>query len=84
MGTNKDRIEKLELEMQELKEGVQKMNMDSQSSFAELKELFFKGFEKGESSTDKEKGSFQSYGNHNSGHSNGPKGSNNYTKLEFP
>jgi TolA-binding protein len=84
MATNKDRIEKLESEMQELKEVVQKMNMDSQASFVELKELFFKGFEKGESSTDKEKGLFQSHGNHNSGHSNGSKGSNNYTKLEFP
>jgi hypothetical protein len=30
MATNKDRIEKLELEIQEIKEGMQKMNTDSQ------------------------------------------------------
>jgi hypothetical protein len=47
MATNNDRIEKLELEIQELKEVMQKMNTESQSSFAELKELFFKGFEHG-------------------------------------
>jgi hypothetical protein len=78
MATNKDRIEKLELEIQDLKEVMQKMNAESQSSFAELKELFFKGFEHGESSADK--------GNRNqsSGHSNGSKGSSNFTKLEFP
>jgi hypothetical protein len=55
MATNKDHIEKLELEIQELKEVIQKMNMESQSSFVELKELFFKGFEQGESSANKGK-----------------------------
>jgi len=33
MATNNDRIEKLELEIQELKEVMQKMNTESQSSF---------------------------------------------------
>jgi len=84
MATNKDRIEKLELEIQELKEVMQKMNAESQSSFAELKELFFKGFEHGESSADKGNGSFLGHENHSSGHSNGSKGSSNFTKLEFP
>jgi len=60
------------------------MNTESQSSFVELKELFFKGFEHGESFVDKGKGSFQGHGNHSSGHSNGSKGSGNFTKLEFP
>jgi hypothetical protein len=41
--------------MKELKEVMQKMNTKSQSSFAELKELFFKGFEQGESFADKRK-----------------------------
>ena len=42
MATNKDRIEKLESDMQELKESVQKMTTESQdlgSSVRELKEL---------------------------------------------
>jgi hypothetical protein len=59
MATNKDRIEKLELEMKELKEVMQKMNTESQSSFAELKELFFKGFEQGESSQTKDNDHFR-------------------------
>jgi hypothetical protein len=37
---------------------MQKMNTESPSSFAELKELFFKGFEHGESSVDKGNGSY--------------------------
>ena len=44
MATNKDRIEKLEAEMQELKESVQKMTIESQplgSSMHEIKELFY-------------------------------------------
>lgn len=43
MANNKDRIEKLEAEMQELKESVQKMTTKSQpldSSMSEIKELF--------------------------------------------
>ena len=42
MATNKDRIEKLESDMQELKESMQKMTTESQdlgSSIRELKEL---------------------------------------------
>jgi hypothetical protein len=84
MATNKDRIEKLELEIQELKEVMQKMNTESQSKFAELKELFFKVFEHGESFADKGNRSFMGHKNHSSGHSNGSKGSSNFTKLEFP
>jgi hypothetical protein len=49
----------------------------------DYKELFSKGFDQGESSAAKEKGSFQGHGNHSSGHSNGSKGSSNFTKLEF-
>jgi hypothetical protein len=83
MATNKDHIEKLELEIQELKEVIQKMNTESQSSFVELKELFFKGFEQGESSANKGKWSFQGHKNHPSRQSNGSKGSSDFTKLEF-
>ena len=42
MATNKDRIEKLESEMQELKESMQKMTIESQSlgsSMREIKEM---------------------------------------------
>jgi hypothetical protein len=84
MATNKDRIEKLELEIQELKEVMQKMNTESQCKFAELKELFFKVFEHGESFADKGNRSFMGHRNHSSGHSNGSKGLSNFTKLEFP
>jgi hypothetical protein len=91
MATNKDRLEKLESEMQELKDGMQKLSSDSQSNFKEsqsnlkeIRELLSKSFEQGESSADKEKGPFQMHGNHSSGHWGGSKGSNNFTKLEFP
>ena len=45
MATNKDKIEKLESEMQELKEGMQKMTTESQylgSSMREIKEMLSK------------------------------------------
>lgn len=48
MATNKEYLEKLKLEMQELKEGRQKMSAESQSKFRELRELFSKSLEKGE------------------------------------
>ena len=59
MATTKDRLEKLELEMQELKEGMQKMIVESQSNFRELRELFSKSLERGESSAAKENGLVQ-------------------------
>jgi len=51
MATNKDRIERLELEIQEIKEEMQKMNTDSKVSLAEIKELLSKSLDQGESST---------------------------------
>jgi hypothetical protein len=59
MTTNKDRLEKLELEMQKLKEGIQEMSAESQSNFRELRELFSKSLERGEPSATKEKGHFK-------------------------
>jgi hypothetical protein len=61
MATNKDCIEKLEMEMHELKERIQKiqmMSVESQSNFLKLKELFSKSLEKGKSSATKKKGHF--------------------------
>ena len=49
MATNKDKIEKLEREMQELKESMQKMTTKSQSlgsSVREIKEMLFKSRDK--------------------------------------
>ncbi|XP_059441769.1 zinc finger BED domain-containing protein RICESLEEPER 2-like [Corylus avellana] len=46
MATNKECLQKLKLEMQELKEGRQKMSAESQSKFCELRELFSKSLEK--------------------------------------
>ena len=49
MATNKDRIEKLESEMQELKENMQKMTTKSQSlgsSMREIKEMLSKSHDK--------------------------------------
>ena len=49
MATNKDRIEKLESEMQELKENMQKMTTKSQSlgsSMLEIKEMLSKSHDK--------------------------------------
>ena len=49
MATNKDRMEKLESEMQELKESMQKMNTKSQSlgsSVREIKEMLSKSRDK--------------------------------------
>jgi hypothetical protein len=62
MATNKDRIEKLELEIQEIKEGMQKMNTDSQVSFAEIKGLLSKSLDQGESFAVKDRGPFQGHG----------------------
>jgi hypothetical protein len=84
MDTNKDRIEMLELEIQEIKEGMQMMNTDSKVSLAEIKELLSKSLDQGESSTTKDRGSFQDHEQQNAGHSNGSKGSGGFTKLEFP
>jgi hypothetical protein len=56
MATNKDHIEKLELEFQNLKSGMQKLSTDSEVNFRELKEMFAKSLEKGESLGTKEKG----------------------------
>ena len=84
MATNKDCLKKLELEMQELKEGMQKMSAESQSNFRELRELFSKTLERGESSATKEKGPFQMAGENSSGHSNGSKRSGGFAKLDFP
>jgi hypothetical protein len=58
MATNKDRIERLELEIQEIKEEMQKMNTDSKVSLAEIKELLSKSLDQGESSTTTDMGSF--------------------------
>jgi hypothetical protein len=58
MATNKDRIERLELEIQEIKEEMQKMNTDSKVSLAEIKELLSKSLDQGESSTTTDIGSF--------------------------
>ena len=82
--TNKEIIEKLEMEIHELKEGIEKLGTKSQSNFRELKELFSKSLEKGESFGTKDQGSFQGHGDHSTRHSNGSKGSNGYTKLDFP
>ena len=49
MATNKDQIEKLESEMQELKESIQKMTTESQSlgsSMREIKEMMHKSCDK--------------------------------------
>ena len=49
MATNKDRIEKLESEMQKLKESMQKMTIESQSlgsSMCEIKEMLSKSRDK--------------------------------------
>ena len=49
MATNKDKIEKLESEMQELKENMQKMTTNSQSlgsSMREIKEMLSKSHDK--------------------------------------
>jgi hypothetical protein len=63
---------------------MQKMNTDSQVSFAEIKELLSKSLDQGESSAVKDKGLFQGHRHHKSGHPNGSKGSGGFTKLEFP
>ena len=84
MATNKDCLKKLELEMQELKEGMQKISAESQSNFRELRELFSKSLERGESSATKEKGPFQMARENSSGHSNRSKGSSGFAKLDFP
>ena len=49
MATNKDKIEKLESEMQELKESMQKMTIESQSlssSMRGIKEMLSKSHDK--------------------------------------
>lgn len=84
MATNKDRIENLELEIQEIKEGMQKMNTDSQVCLAKIKGLLSKSLDQGESSVVKDKGPFQGHGHQNSGQPNGSKGAGGFTKLEFP
>jgi hypothetical protein len=60
------------------------MSAESQSNFRELKELFSKSYEKGESSAAKENESFHMSGENSSGHSNGSKGSRGFAKLDFP
>jgi predicted nucleic acid-binding Zn-ribbon protein len=84
IATNKDRIDKLELELQDLKDRMQKLSTDSQANFHELKDMFSKSLEKGESSTTKEKVSTHMSGEKSSGHSSGSKGSNGFAKLDFP
>jgi hypothetical protein len=84
MATNKDGIKKLEFELQDLKDGMQKLSTDSQTNFPELKEMFYQSLEKGESSAGKEKVSTHTSGENSSGHSNGSKGSNGFAKLIFP
>jgi hypothetical protein len=84
MGTNKDCIEKLELELQDLKDGMQNLSTDSQANFRELKDMFSKSLEKDESSTTKEKVSTHMSGENSSEHSSGSNGSNGFAKLDFP
>jgi hypothetical protein len=45
--------------------------------------LFSKSLEKGDSSGTKDQGSFQGHEDHSTRHSNGSKGSNGFTKLDF-
>jgi hypothetical protein len=63
---------------------MQKMNTDSKVSLAEIKELLSKSLDHGESSTTKDRGSFQGHGQRNAEHLNGSKGLGGFTKLEFP